>query len=76
MVDLTPVQSRNIAAIGHDCDKNEMHVQFKNGRTGIYGNVVQKMFDEMLAAESIGGHHRSKFYGNADHPYRELKPET
>lgn len=56
MPDLTPVQSSNIAAVGHDGD--HLYVQFHGGSTWKYHNVPADQHAEMIKASSVG-----KFFG-------------
>lgn len=53
---LTPVQSSNIKAIGHDADKNELHVQFQSGTTHVYSGVDADKHNALVNADSIGSH--------------------
>ena len=76
-VDLVPVKSSNIAAIGYDADKSEMYVKFKDfeqkggkirvGSTHIYSGVTPEVYVAFVSAESIGKHFhthiRDKFDG-------------
>lgn len=55
-MNLVPVKSSNIAAIGHDARANELHVQFKSGARYVYGGVDAVRHAELLAARSIGSH--------------------
>lgn len=54
--DLTPVQSSNIAAVGHDGD--HLYVQFHGGSVWKYRNVPAEKHAEMLGNKSVG-----KFFG-------------
>ena len=51
---LSEVESSNIAAMGHDYKNNVLRVVFKRGGTYDYENVPMKLFDDILAAESVG----------------------
>jgi KTSC domain len=53
-IDLKPVTSSNIAAVGHEGDT--LYVKFKSGPTWKYTPVNAATYDEMLAAHSIGGY--------------------
>ena len=46
------VASSNIKSIGYDGD---LHVEFLNGAIWLYAKVPQKTYDELMAADSIGG---------------------
>ena len=51
---MVPVQSSNIASIGHDEAAAELHVQFHNGGLFVYRGVGQDVFGRFLTAESKG----------------------
>jgi hypothetical protein len=59
-LEMVPVESSNVAAIGHDAAANELHVTFKGGATYVHFDVHRVFFHNMLAAKSKG-----QFY--ADH---------
>lgn len=50
----TPVQSSNIDAVAFDAATSTLGVRFKNGGTYHYADVPQSVYDEFLAASSIG----------------------
>jgi len=51
---MTKVQSIIIDAVGHEGDT--LHVRFTSGDTYRYWPVSDKEYDDMLQADSIGGH--------------------
>ena len=51
---LTPVTSSNIKAIGHDPEANELHVEFGDGSRWIYAGVDAFRYADMMKAESVG----------------------
>lgn len=51
---MTPVTSSQIASVGYDEDKRELHVRFKNGALYVYSAVPQDVYDGLLAADSVG----------------------
>lgn len=51
-----PVVSSQIAQLGHDAVSSMMHVVFTNGSTYEYANVSRELFEELLAAPSVGSH--------------------
>jgi hypothetical protein len=55
-VNLVPVQSSNVAAVGHDAKTNELHVEFKNGTRYVYEGIDAARHAELMAAPSIGSH--------------------
>ena len=52
--DLTPVQSSNVQAIGHD--GTDLYVLFLNGGYYKYEDVPQSKFNSLLTAESVGSY--------------------
>jgi hypothetical protein len=65
----TPVDSSNVASLGHDPDSETMHVEFKSGKVYEYSGVDADTFDKLLTAPSVGSHFakhiRSKYDGTA-----------
>jgi hypothetical protein len=55
-MEMKPVKSSNIDAIGHCHSTNSLHVKFKNGGTYVYSGVDAKAHAALAAAESIGAH--------------------
>ncbi len=56
-MDLTPMMSRHIAAIGYDYDTGELHVAFQTGSRYVYKGVPHDVYVDMLEAESAGNYH-------------------
>jgi hypothetical protein len=56
MIDLTPVKSSNVAAVGHDAQANELHVQFKSGNSYVYNGVTADQHKALMSADSVGSH--------------------
>ena len=57
-IDLTPVKSSQVKAIGHDPATNTLAVQFMHGAGHLYcyPNVTADMHKAFAGAESIGAH--------------------
>ena len=53
-MELTPVTSRHIDAIGHDELTGVLTVQFKNGATYEYDDVPRDRYDVLLSTDSAG----------------------
>jgi predicted TIM-barrel enzyme len=51
-----PVQSSNVASVGHDPKTNELEVQFKSGRVYRYSDVNVDEAAALMSAQSIGSH--------------------
>lgn len=54
MPEMHYVDSSNVEAVGYDSDAQELHVQFLSGGYYIYHGVPQEIYDDFLAAPSIG----------------------
>lgn len=67
---MEPVKSGNIAAVGYDPAKTELHVRFKDGGHYVYSGISQTTHRSMLASDSIGGFLSSKIKGQ--HKFRKL----
>lgn len=67
---LTPVQSSNVAAVGYDAISNTLFIQFK-GKDTVYTHhgVPVETYEQMMSAESIGSFYarniRKNFVGQA-----------
>lgn len=57
-IELTPVSSSNLAAVGFDGPRQRLAVQFKNGKVLYYADVPVALMEEFAQAESLG-----RFYG-------------
>ena len=57
-LELEPVRSSNIAAIGYDAEQQVLQVEFANGGVYRYMDVPQGVVDDLLSAPSIG-----RFFG-------------
>lgn len=73
-MEMTPVISSNIQAVGYDQEKKQLHVQFNGGAVYIYAEVPKEVFDELMAAESKGKFINSQIKGKFAATKQE-KPE-
>lgn len=55
-MDMHPVESSAIKAIGYDADKQHMKVEFTSGSTFTYADVPEDSFHALKNAESVGKH--------------------
>lgn len=53
-VEMEPVDSSNIAAVGYDGETSTLVVEFNNGRTYRYGGVPKGEYENLLNAGSVG----------------------
>jgi hypothetical protein len=75
MIELTPVESSQIHAIGHDPETNTLAIQFKgkNGPGSVYHyeNFPADKFEQFKGAESIG-----RYFGANIKPATDAHPFT
>ena len=62
-MEMTPVASSNIEAVGFDEDLSQLHIRFHSGQTYIYDGVPRDLFEDLMMAASLGS-----FFN------REIKP--
>lgn len=53
-MDITPVSSSNISAIGYDAESMTLEVQFNSGSAYQYQGVPASVHRELMAAGSVG----------------------
>ncbi len=71
---MIPVESSQVAAIGHDPRRNEMKVQFHSGGTYLYRNVTTAEFEALRKAESIGSQFSRTFKKDpVKYPYSKVE---
>jgi hypothetical protein len=63
-MEMIPVSSSNIAAIGYEETQNTLVIEFNNGRAYEYYSVPQYVFDEFLNAGSKGQYANLNIYKN------------
>ncbi len=73
-IDMQPVESGQIAAVGFDSAEKILAVQFKNGGLYHYHGVPQEKFAALMQAESVGKFHAQHIKGK--HEFRKIDPET
>ena len=71
------IESASIEEVGHDPLKLELHVKFKNGKTGVYHSVDTEKFEAFIKSDSKGKHLNSVFKakdkdGNLNHKYTDI----
>ena len=67
---LLPVESSSIDAVGYDPDSHRLYVRFRSGRTYVYYDVVKRVFDDLLAADSKGRFLNAEIKGAYDYRRR------
>lgn len=63
-MEMIPVSSSNIAAIGYDEGQSILVIEFNNGRAYEYYSVASYVFDELLNADSKGQYANQNIYKN------------
>ena len=53
-MDMIPVESSLIAAIGYDTEKKELYVEFKKGGEYLYQGVTMPIYTALMEAVSVG----------------------
>jgi len=64
-VEMIPVESSNLSAIGYDSDTSTLYVNFLNGSQYAYKEVPEEVFEEFKESDSKGQflHRRIKLGG-------------
>lgn len=70
---MTPVQSSNIKALGHDA--SGLFVQFKSGATYHYSGVPKAVFDAGLEAKSAGTWFAGAIKDREEYPHKKLEDD-
>jgi hypothetical protein len=66
-IELTPVSSSNVAAIGFDPETKQLHVRYKSGGTYVYHDVPAEKHEALMKAESKGKHLAEHIKGKHSH---------
>ena len=53
-IDMTPVSSSNIAAVGYDADSRELTIEFNSGDVYIYDGIDPMSYESLMQAPSVG----------------------
>lgn len=70
---MIPVQSSNIAALGHDPINLTLTVEFKSGAKYLYQSVPVLLFDQLIKSDSVGSAFHKLIKSNPDKfPYSPL----
>lgn len=71
-IEMKPVQSSNIRAIGHDPELAALIVEFTSGDFYEYADVNSEQFAALLGAESVGKYLNQHIKGK--HAFKKLDP--
>jgi hypothetical protein len=69
-MEMKPVDSSNIAAVGHDPATGTLAVAFRDGNLYHYDGVSSEAHAALMQAESIGKHFHAHIKGA--HPFTKL----
>lgn len=69
-MDMLPVVSSNLSAVGYDAANQQLYVQFHSGSVYVYSNVPQTIYKSLMRAESKGSYHAA--YIKHSFPYRRI----
>lgn len=72
-MELKPVKSSSVEAIGYDVMKQQLHVKFKKGGTYTYHDVPERVHDELIRAKSIGEHMAKVIVGKGKYKFTKSK---
>ena len=61
-MEMIPVDSSNIAAVGYDNETGTLTIQFNNGRTYEYYNVPEYEYENLMSASSKGTYAHQNIY--------------
>jgi hypothetical protein len=61
-MEMIPVDSSNLSAIGYNSAEGILRIQFNNGRTYEYYNVPEDVFNDLLNAGSKGQYANQNIY--------------
>ena len=77
-VEMKPVVSSNVEAVGYDSYACELHVRFKgNKATYVYPGVLRSDYNALMAAQSIGSHFIKHVKNVVDKSLvRKIEPEA
>lgn len=51
-----PVNSSNIASVGHDEESKTLEVEFRSGQVWQYSPVTRNGYNDLISAHTIGGY--------------------
>lgn len=71
-MELKPVESSNIAAVGYDGSTQTLIIRFHNGAEYSYNPVTEEAKNNLLAAESIGAYFNKHIRTNKGINFKRL----
>ena len=70
-----PVESSNLKSVGFDKGSSTLEVEFHSGKVYSYCPVSEGMYDELMAADSVGSHFAKAIKANDKLTVLEIKPK-
>lgn len=70
-MEMQPVSSSNLAAVGYDEESSTLRVEFLNGTSYEYYNVPKEVFEDLLNAGSKGQYFNANIK-KGGYPYSKL----
>lgn len=67
MVEMKPVESSQVKAVGYDPAASELFIEFTRGAVYVYRGVPRDVYDRFLAAESKGRFFSQEIKGKFEH---------
>ena len=61
-MEMIPVESSNLKAVGYDIDESILVIEFDSGAAYEYYDVPQYVYDELMAADSKGKYAHQNIY--------------
>ena len=77
-MEMKPVKSSQIHAVGYDPDKRVLRIQFLSGKERLPGSIYEyddispEQADALVKAESVGKHFGAHIKGNAAIKFRKV----
>jgi len=66
-MEMQPVESSNVAEIGHDPETQKLHIRFKDGSLHEYSDVPAETHEELMMADSKGRYVHENLKDRFDH---------
>ena len=70
-VEMIPVKSSNLDAVGYDANEQQLYVRFLSGGTYKYFGVSEYVFNQLLMADSKG-QYLARYIKKAGYRYERL----
>lgn len=61
-MEMIPVESSNLKAVGYNIGESKLEIEFKSGAAYEYYDVPQYVYDELMAADSLGKYADQNIY--------------